>query len=573
MRLSQFPLSTLKETPNDAEIVSHQLMLRAGMIRAVAAGLYTWLPLGLKVLKKTENIVREEMNKAGAIELLMPTVQPADLWRKTKRWDEFGAQLLKFTDRHQREFCYGPTHEEVITDFARKELHSYRQLPLNYYQIQLKFRDEIRPRFGVMRAREFLMKDAYSFHTNAQCLDETYQKMHAAYSKILQRIGLKYRAVDADPGAIGGNKSQEFHVLATSGEDEIALCSDSGFAANIELAPCYRPPTTKTEQPALAAVEKIATFDNYSVEQVAKFLNIDAAQIAKTLLVKGKDCAAVALVVQGSGQLNELKAAKHPQVDAPLTFLNDAEIEQICGAKAGSIGPVGLDIPVIVDYKAWEMSSFYCGANENDHHLANVNWQRDVPTAEAFDLRYIEAGDLCPSGKGKIEIVRGIEVGHIFQLNDKYSSALGATVLDENGDEKAMLMGCYGIGVSRIVAASIEQNHDQHGIVWPAAIAPLSLAIVPIGDKNSNRVAQTSAAIYQKALQLGIDVALDDRDARLGVKLNDMELIGVAHIIIVGERGLKAGNIEYKQRTTTDKQTIKIDKIDNWLQSLAKQDN
>lgn len=568
MRLSQFPLSTLKETPNDAEIVSHQLMLRSGMIRRVASGLYTWMPLGLRVLKKAEAIVREEMNRANAVELLMPTVQPAELWQESERWEAFGNQLLKFKDRHDRDFCYGPTHEEVITDLARKELRSYKQLPINYYQIQLKFRDEIRPRFGVMRAREFLMKDAYSFHTSQDCLQNTYNAMHTAYTSIFTRMGLQFRAVDADTGSIGGNGSHEFHVLADSGEDAIAFCPNSDFAANIEKAPCL--PPTQSRADATQTCKKIATPKKHSVEDVATFLNVEPNHIAKTLLVKGADDTVVALVIRGDHELNEVKAEKHPLVTSPLTFASEEEIKTATGANSGSIGPVGLDIPVIADHSALVMSDFICGANDNGHHLTGVNWERDLPIADAYDLRNIEAGDASPDGKGNIEIVRGIEVGHIFQLGEKYSQALNATVLNENGKEQVMSMGCYGIGVSRVVAAAIEQNHDDKGIIWPASIAPFTLVIVPMNPDKSDRVRQTSEAIYKKAQKLGIDVAMDDRDARPGVKFADIELTGIPHRIVVGDRSLANNEVEYRNRSEPENESIRIDRLDEWLQTLAK---
>lgn len=568
MRLSQFPLSTLKETPNDAEVISHQLMLRAGMIRRLASGLYTWMPLGLKVLRKVEAVVREEMNNAGGVELLMPTIQPSELWQESGRWEQYGPELMRLHDRHGREFCYGPTHEEVITDLARRELKSYKQLPINYYQVQLKFRDEIRPRFGVMRSREFLMKDAYSFHIDQASLQSTYETMYQAYTQIFTRLGLNFRAVDADTGSIGGQASHEFHVLADSGEDAIAFCASSDFAANIEKAECIAP---AQERPAAHADKlEIATPQQHSIDEVAAFLNTDTQCIAKTLLVVGNEAhPVVALVLRGDHELNEIKAEKHPLVAAPLRFASEEEVQQAAGCKPGSVGPVGLGIPVIADHSALVLSDFVCGANKDGIHLTGVNWERDLPVAEAFDLRNIQAGDPSPCGQGAIEIVRGIEVGHIFQLGNKYSKALGATVLNENGKEQVMTMGCYGIGVTRVVASAIEQNHDDKGITWPAAIAPFTLALVPMNMHKSQRVKDYTEALYMKAKNLGVDVMLDDRDARPGVKFADIELIGIPHRLVIGERGLDKNEIEYKGRGDSESADIALDKLDALLQSLV----
>ena len=567
MRLSQFPLSTLKETPSDAEVISHQLMLRAGMIRRLASGLYTWMPLGLKVLRKVEAVVREEMNKAGGVELLMPTTQPSELWQESGRWEQYGPELMRLSDRHGREFCYGPTHEEVITDLARRELKSYKQLPINYYQLQLKFRDEIRPRFGVMRSREFLMKDAYSFHINQESLQTTYDVMHKAYTDIFTRLGLNFRAVDADTGSIGGQASHEFHVLADSGEDAIAFCANSDFAANIEKAECIAP---RQERPkANADKQEIATPKQHSIEEVAAFLSTDTSNIVKTLIVKGTEQAVVALLLRGDHELNEIKAEKHPLVATPLSFASERAVQEASGCQPGSVGPVNLNIPVICDHAVLLMSDFVCGANKDGFHLTGVNWERDLPLTESFDLRNIQAGDPSPCGQGEIEIVRGIEVGHIFQLGNKYSNALKASVLDENGKQQIMTMGCYGIGVTRVVASAIEQNHDDKGITWPAAIAPFTLALVPMNMHKSQRVKDYTEALYNKAKELGIDVMLDDRDARPGVKFADIELIGIPHRLVIGERGLDKDEIEYKGRGDSESKDIALEQLDSFLHRLT----
>ena len=547
MRTSQILISTLKETPADAEIVSHQLMLRAGLIRRLASGLYTWLPMGLRVLRKTEAIVREEMNRAGAQELLMPSVQPAELWQESQRWEKYGPELLRITDRHNREFCYGPTHEEVITDLVRQEIRSYKQLPINFYQIQTKFRDEIRPRFGLMRAREFLMKDAYSFHLDHESLQETYDKMYATYTRIFERIGLNFRSVQADTGSIGGNASHEFHVLASAGEDAIAFSDTSDYAANVELAEAIAPAGDRA-----AASQKMETVDTpkqHTIEEVSQFLNIPAEQCLKTLLVEGaEEGSVVALVIRGDHELNEIKAEKHPLIAKPLTFATPEQVFSTCGANIGSIGPVGLAIPVIVDHAAAHVADFVCGANEDEKHLVGVNWSRDLNDAETVDLRNVLAGDPSPDGQGKLEIARGIEVGHIFQLGDNYSKKLNANVLGESGKSQYLTMGCYGIGVSRVVAAAIEQNHDDRGIIWPKSIAPFEVALVPINAHKSVRVREAADEIYQQLTEAGIDVLYDDRGLRPGVAFADMELIGIPHRLILGERGLDKGMIEYKCR-------------------------
>ncbi|RUM93861.1 MAG: proline--tRNA ligase [Thiothrix sp.] len=563
MRVSNFPLATLKETPADAEIISHKLMLRAGLIRRLAAGLYTWLPLGLKVLRNVERVVREEMDRSGAIELLMPTIQPAELWQNSGRWDKYGPLLLQLKDRHQREFCYGPTHEEVITDFARREFHSYKQLPVNYYQIQTKFRDEIRPRFGVMRAREFLMKDAYSFHMDKASLQETYDKMHETYCRIFDRLGLKFRAVQADSGAIGGNASHEFHVLADSGEDAIAFSDSSSYAANIEKAetlPLAPPRTGQSE------LDKIATPGKESIEEVSAFLKLPASQCIKTLLVKGDEATpVVALLIRGDHELNEIKALKLSAIQEPLTLASDDEVKAVAGCAPGSIGPLDLNIPIYADYAVMGLSDFICGANEDGYHYTGVNWKRDLPNPETADLRNVIEGDPSPDGKGKLSIQRGIEVGHIFQLGDRYSDAMELRVLDENGKNTTPLMGCYGIGVSRIVAATIEQNHDDWGIIWPASIAPFQVALLPINMHKSQRLREAVDTLYEQLQQADIKVLLDDRKTRPGVMFADMELTGMPHRIVFSERGLDEGMVEYKGRSNKDSENIALKEITQFL--------
>ena len=565
MRLSQFPLSTLKETPADAEIISHQLMMRAGMLRKQAAGLYSWLPLGLRVLRKVEAIVREEMDRAGALELLMPAVQPAELWMESGRWEQYGPELLRFNDRHQRGFCLGPTHEEVITDIARREIRSYKQLPVNYYQIQTKFRDEIRPRFGIMRAREFIMKDAYSFHIDQNSLDATYQLMYDTYSRIFTRLGLEFRPVQADSGAIGGNISHEFHVLADSGEDAIAFSSGGEYAANVERAEAIAP---AGERPAAtAAMSTVDTPGQHSIEDVCKHLGVKPEQCVKTLLLQGRETATVALVLRGDHDLNTVKAEKLDAIATPLQFASDEQIRTAAGCSAGSLGPAGLSIPVIVDHSAAQLADFVCGANEDGKHLTGVNWVRDLPAPDCADLRNVVDGDASPDGKGTLSIARGIEVGHIFQLGTKYSEAMGATVLNEQGKEETMTMGCYGIGVSRIVAAAIEQNNDDKGMIWPTAIAPFQVALLPMNMKKSQRVREATEELYQKLQTAGIDVLLDDRPVRPGVMFSDMELIGIPHRIVVGEKNLDQHLLEYKARRGDSNQDVPRAEIIAFLQA------
>ncbi|MGD2137498.1 MAG: proline--tRNA ligase [Gammaproteobacteria bacterium] len=546
MRLSSFPLSTLKETPADAEIVSHQLMLRAGMLRKQAAGLYSWLPLGLRVLRKVEAIVREEMDRAGALELLMPAVQPAELWEESGRWEQYGPELLRFRDRHSREFCFGPTHEEVITDIARHEIRSYRQLPVNYYQIQTKFRDEIRPRFGVMRAREFLMKDAYSFHADQASLEETYRLMYATYARIFTRTGLEFRAVRADSGAIGGSVSHEFHVLADSGEDAIAFSSEGNYAANVELAAAAAPPGAPATPVAEMAV--VETPGVHTIAEVCSYLDTTADRCAKTLLVRGDGPDVVALVLRGDHELNPVKAEKLPSVATPLQFADEAQIRAAAGCSAGSLGPVNLAVPVIVDHAVTGMAAFTCGANEDGRHLTGVNSARDLPHVHYADLRNVVDGDPSPDGMGTLSIARGIEVGHIFQLGTKYSEAMKAAVLDELGREVSMIMGCYGIGVSRIVAAAIEQNHDDRGMIWPAAIAPFQVVLLPMNMKKSQRIREAADRLYEELLAAGLEVLLDDRPVRPGVMFSDAELIGIPCRVVLGEKKLDKGLVEFKAR-------------------------
>ena len=556
MRSSNFLLSTLKETPADAEIVSHQLMLRAGMISKLAAGIYTWMPLGLRVLRKVEKIVREEMDAAGAQEVLMPATQPAELWEESGRWGKFGPLLLSFTDRHDRSFCFGPTHEEVITDMVRRNVRSYRQLPASFYQIQTKFRDETRPRFGVMRAREFLMKDAYSFHLDDESLAATYERMRQAYCAIFDRTGLTYRMVEADSGAIGGAASHEFHVLADSGEDAIAYSDASDYAANVEKA------TTQlvTAEPAVAteAMQRVATPGQHSVEEVAKFLKLPLQQVLKTLLVKGTDTPVVAILLRADHELNEVKVEKLEQVASPFEFANDAEIKAAAGCGAGSIGPLGLDVPIVADHAALAMANFACGANSDGEHLSGVNWSRDLPLVNGQDVRNVVAGDPSPDGQGILSIVRGIEVGHIFQLGDTYSRAMNATCLDENGKDRVLTMGCYGIGVSRVVAAAIEQHWDDRGILWPQALAPFDVAIVPINLQRSEQVREVAEKLYAELTAAGLDVLFDDRKERPGVMFADMDLIGIPQRLVIGERGLAEGNVEYKLRSADQSEDIAL---------------
>ena len=553
MRFSQFGLTTLKEVPAEAEIVSHQLMLRAGLIRRLASGLFTWMPLGLRVLRKVEQIVREEMNRAGAIELLMPAVQPAELWQESDRWDQYGPLLLRMQDRHEREFCFGPTHEEVITDIARRELRSYKQLPVNFYQIQTKFRDEIRPRFGVMRSREFIMKDAYSFDIDADGMAASYAKMHAAYSAIFERMGLRFRVVDADSGEIGGSRSQEFHVLADSGEDAIAYSDDDDYASNIETAATL--PVDLPRPAATKALEKFATPDVRTIEDLCRMLDIDAAATVKTLVVDGDD-GPVALVLRGDHDLNAVKAQKLPGVAAPLTMADRAVILAATGSEPGSLGPVGLELPVYFDHAVAPLADFVCGANEPGFHFSGVNFGRDLPEPETVDIRNVVAGDPTPGGSGTLSLARGIEVGHIFQLGRKYSNALGATVQDEHGKNQAMEMGCYGIGITRIVGAAIEQGHDAAGIIWPEPLAPFDVVLIPINMHRSDTVRDAAESLYDELSARGIEVLFDDRDARPGVKFADAELIGIPHRLVLSERGLAAGELEYRHRRDTESRNL-----------------
>jgi len=579
MRLSKLPLTTLKEVPADAEVASHQLLLRAGLIRRLASGLFTWMPIGLRALRKVEDIVREEMNNAGAHELLMPAVQPAELWQESDRWDRYGPLLLRMRDRHEREFCFGPTHEEVITDIARRELKSYKQLPVNYYQIQTKFRDEIRPRFGLMRAREFIMKDAYSFHIDEASLQQTYDSMAVAYSQIFTRLGLSFKAVAADSGEIGGAQSREFHVLADSGEDALAYADNEDFAMNVELAPAVTPAGERAA--AAMPLSKVATPNAHSIDQVCQQLAVDPRQTLKTLLVEaqrddddsdGRDPGLVALVLRGDHSLNPIKAAKIEGVAAPLTLASADRIVAITGASPGSVGPVDAKVRVIADLSAAQCADFVCGANDDGYHLTGVNWGRDLPEPETADLRNVVAGDLTPSGN-PIAIARGIEVGHIFQLGDKYSASMDATVLDSNGRATPMLMGCYGIGVSRIVAAAIEQNHDDKGIIWPAAIAPFSVALLALNSKKSAEVRSSADKLYETLLASGTDVLYDDRDARPGVMFADADLLGIPHAVIVGDRGLQNGIVEYRNRATGESSEVNIADITAFIATQLAQAN
>ncbi len=564
MRVSRFPLFTLKEIPADAEVISHQLMLRAGLIRRLAAGIYAWLPLGLRVLRRVEAVVREEMNRIGALEILLPAVQPAELWQESGRWEQYGPELLRFKDRHERDFCFGPTHEEVITDLLRREIKSYKQLPVSYYQIQTKFRDEIRPRFGVMRAREFVMKDAYSFHTDGASLQATYEDMAGAYQRIFSRLGLNFRAVLADTGSIGGNRSQEFHVLADCGEDAIAFAADSDYAANVELAAALPPPGARPAP--TAPLTRVATPGRYTIEAVSDWLQISPQQTLKTLLVQAAAGGIVALCLRGDHELNATKAEKLAAVAAPLQFAAAEQIRAAVGCNPGSLGPVGLAVPVIADHAAAHLADFVCGANADDQHLSGVNWGRDLPEPVVADLRNVVAGDASPDGRGALFIARGIEVGHIFQLGDKYSAAMNATVVDEQGSTVPIIMGCYGIGVSRVVAAAIEQHYDENGIVWPAAMAPFQVALLPLNAHKSQRLRAAAESLYQSLLQTGVDVLLDDREARPGVMFADMDLIGVPHRLVLSERHLDAGQVEYKGRREKDSRLIAQDRLPAFLQ-------
>ena len=560
MRTSQFPLQTLKEVPADAQIASHQLMMRAGLIRKLAAGLYTWMPLGLRVLRKVEAIVRDEMNKAGALEVLMPAIQPAELWEESGRWQKYGAELLRLQDRHGRDFCFGPTHEEIITDLARNELSSYKQLPINFYQIQTKFRDERRPRFGVMRAREFLMKDAYSFHANAESLQETYDAMHAAYCAVFERCGLNYRPVAADTGSIGGNASHEFHVLADAGEDAIAFSTESDYAANVELAEALAP-----KAQADVASEEMRTVDTpnaKTIDEIVEQFKQPIERTVKTLIVRANeeaDAQLVAIIMRGDHELNEIKAAKHPLLTDPIQMATEEEIRAAIGAGPGSLGPVGLNMPVLVDRAAAVANDFSAGANKDGKHFFGLNWGRDVELGEIVDLRNVIEGDPSPCGKGKITIARGIEVGHIFQLGQTYSKKLNCTVLDENGKSIVTTMGCYGIGVSRVVGAAIEQHHDDNGIVWPTAMAPFQVTLIPMNMKKSERVREAAEKLYNELKHAGIDVLFDDRDARPGVMFADCELIGIPHRVVIGDRSLDNGEVEYRARTADDNEMMPLE--------------
>jgi len=565
MRLSRFLLATVKETPADAEVVSHQLMLRAGLIRRLAAGLYTWLPLGLRVLHRVEAIVREEMDRAGAQEVLMPAVQPAELWQESGRWEHYGPELLRLTDRHERSFCFGPTHEEVITDLIRREIRSYRQLPANFYQIQTKFRDEIRPRFGVMRAREFIMKDAYSFHADEESLQETYGQMYTTYTRIFSRLGLEFRAVQADTGSIGGHASHEFHVLADSGEDAIAISTESDYAANVELAEAL-PPGMQRPAPS-ESLERIATPQLRTIDEVSRFLGVPPQRCVKTLFVKGSEHEVVALLLRGDHELNAIKAGKLPQVSSPIEFADPAEVRATAGCDPGFLGPVDLQVPVIADRDAVGLADFVCGANEDDMHLRGVNWGRDLPEPEISDLRNVVAGDPSPDGCGTLSIRRGIEVGHIFQLGTKYSRAMNATCLDDTGQAITMTMGCYGIGVSRIVAAAIEQNHDDKGIIWPEAIAPFDIALLPLNMHKSLRVREAADDLYRRLQEHGFTVLLDDRKERPGVMFADADLIGIPHRLVMGERGLDVGTIEYKHRRASEIRHIESNGLVDFLKN------
>ncbi|WP_301099228.1 proline--tRNA ligase [Otariodibacter sp.] len=570
MRTSQYLFSTLKETPNDAQVVSHQLMLRAGMIRPLASGLYNWLPTGLRVLKKVENIIREEMNKSGALEVEMPVVQPADLWIESERWEDYGPELLRFKDRGDRPFVLGPTHEEVITDLVRREVSSYKQLPLNLYQIQTKFRDEVRPRFGVMRGREFLMKDAYSFHVTKESLQETYDVMHQTYSNIFSRLGLDFRPVAADTGSIGGSASHEFQVLAQSGEDDVVFSTESDYAANIELAEAI---TVGERQAPTQEMQLIDTPNAKTIAELVEQFNVPAEKTVKTLIVKGAlaEHPLVALVVRGDHELNDIKAVKLAEVAEPFEFADEADIKAKIGAGVGSLGPVNLDIPVIIDRSVAIMNDFTAGANIDGKHYFNINWERDVALPKVADIRNVVEGDPSPDGKGTLLIKRGIEVGHIFQLGTKYSEAMKATVQGEDGRPQTLIMGCYGIGVTRVVAAAIEQHHDDRGIIWPTdEIAPFTVAIVPMNMHKSEKVQAFAEDLYKTLRSQGVEVIFDDRKERPGVMFADMELIGVPHMLVIGEKNLDKGEIEYKNRRTGEKEMISKDTLFDFIAQKIK---
>ena len=559
MRLSQFWLTTQKETPADAEVVSHQLMLRAGMIRQAALGIYSWLPLGLRVLRKVEQIIREEMNRAGSLEILMPSAQPAELWQESGRWQAYGPELQRFIDRHEREYCLGPTHEEVVTDLMRRDLSSYKQLPLNVYQIQTKFRDEIRPRFGVMRGREFLMKDAYSFHLDEASLQDTYQTMFDAYCRIFERLGLDYRPVLADNGSIGGTGSHEFHVLAATGEDAIVFSTNGNYAANIEKAEAQRP--AQIRPAPSAAMEKRETPHCKTIAALVEDYGVPIERTIKTLMVAGAEGGVVALIIRGDHELNAIKAEHLPEVAAPLRMAEEAEIRAALGAGAGSLGPVGANVPMIVDYDAAVIADFAAGANEDGYHYFNINWERDVPLPKVADLRNVVEGDMAPDGSGTLAIRRGIEVGHIFQLGKKYSEAMGLKIQLEDGGSATPLMGCYGIGVTRVVAAAIEQNHDERGIIWPQAIAPFTVVILPLNAAKSPEVQRAAETLYEQLLQAGVDVVLDDRGKRPGVMFADMDLIGIPERIVISDKTLANGEVEYKHRRCESAEMVPLDAI------------
>ncbi|MCH1445709.1 MAG: proline--tRNA ligase [Luminiphilus sp.] len=562
MRFSNFPISTTKETPADAEVISHQLMLRAGLIKRIAAGIYTWMPLGLKVVRNVERVVREEMENAGAVEVAMPVVQPAELWQESGRWEQYGPELARLKDRHDRDFCLGPTHEEVITELAKSEIKSYKRLPINYFQIQTKFRDEIRPRFGVMRSREFVMKDAYSFHENHASLEQTYWRMHEAYSTIFDRLGLDYRPVEADTGSIGGSHSHEFHVLADSGEDDIAFSTESDFAANVELAEALTPEAVPADPEPMTAFD---TPDTKTIEALEKKYGVAATASIKTLFVEGADGELVALVLRGDHQLNQIKAEKLPGISQPLKMAQEDAVKTATGASFGSLGPVGLDARIVVDRAASILSNFVCGANEDDKHLRGVNWHRDIARFEVADLRTVAAGDPSPCGKGQVEIKRGIEVGHIFQLGTKYSEAMRAEVLDQQGKSVPMSMGCYGIGITRIVAAAIEQNNDDRGIIWPESMAPFSVVLIPLGMDKSDAVAEATETLYSDLRARGVNVAMDDRKERPGVKFADCELIGIPLRVTVGERSLADGVVEIQGRKETEATLVAVGEAGEYL--------
>ena len=564
MLYSKLGLTTIKENPTEAEIVSHQLMLRAGLIRKLSSGLFTWLPIGLRVLRKVETIVREEMNKAGAQEILMPAVQPSELWKESGRWDEYGSLLLRMQDRHERDYCFGPTHEEVVTDIARKELRSHKQLPVNFYQIQTKFRDEIRPRFGIMRAREFLMKDAYSFHLNQDSLEEGYKLMYAAYASTFSRLGLEFRVVDADSGEIGGNRSQEFHVIADSGEDAIVYCDEENYASNIELAITKKRqkkrPTPKKQK------EKISTPNAKDIKSLCDFLKTKPKQTIKTLIVNGIE-KPIAIVIRGDHELNIFKASKIPGVSLPITMTSKEDVKKSTGYDLGFLGPIELGIPTYYDHAVAEMSDFICGANEKDYHYTGVNFNNDIDEPKTHDLRNVVDGDPSPSGKGILKIARGIEVGHIFQLGTKYSEALNATIQDKEGNDVPMSMGCYGIGITRIVGAAIEQNHDTRGIIWPEAISPFHVIIIPINLYKSNKVKRATEDLYSLMQKKNIEVLLDDRNVRPGVQFADAELIGIPHRVVISEKGIDNNHIEYRHRTNENSKNITTEQLFDLLEN------